>query len=222
MTTSQTALLAATWIAYFIIHSALASLNLKRIVEQRLPGLLPWYRLIYNGVALLLLIPPLAMLFSWRGPYLWQWQGLSFLLANGIALIAIMLFFWSLRFYDGGEFFGTRQLKEQRNVVEDLETLKISPLHRFVRHPWYSIGLAVIWTRSMDMALLVSVIAITLYFWLGSLLEERKLIAYHGDVYNKYRQRVPGLIPLPWKWLSRDEARILEQSATKAEQNQNN
>jgi len=220
MTTSQTALLAASWIGYFFIHSALASLSIKRIVERRLPDLLPWYRLIFNAVALILLIPPLVLLYSWRGPFLWQWEGVAYLIANGIAVLSIMLFFWSLRFYDGGEFFGTHQLKEQRNAVEDLETLKISPLHRFVRHPWYSIGLALVWTRDMDMALLISAISISLYFWLGSLLEERKLIAYHGDAYRSYRQRVPGLIPLPWKWLNHEDAQLLEESAAKSERNQ--
>jgi len=54
--------------------------------------------------------------------------------------------------------------------------------------------------------MLVSALAITLYFVLGSRLEERKLIAVHGDTYRRYRAKVPGLLPLPWKRLSREEA----------------
>lgn len=215
MTTSQISLLIIAWAGYFIIHSVLASLSVKKAMEQRLPGLLPWYRLIYNALALLLLIPPLAMTLIWHGPSLWQWHGLSSLIANTIAAAACLLFVWSLRFYDSGEFFGTRQLRENRRVVEDLETLKISPLHRFVRHPWYSLGLALVWTREMDAALLVSALCITLYFVIGSLLEEQKLIAYHGDSYRDYRKRVPGLIPLPWKWLSSEKAQTIEDDVKK-------
>ena len=58
---------------------------------------------------------------------------------------------------------------------------------------------------------LLSAIAITLYFIIGSRWEERKLIAYHGEIYRRYRQQVPGLIPLPWRYLNRIEAEALQQ-----------
>ena len=211
MNTTQISLLLLAWTTYFLIHSALASLTAKRWVAQNTPTLLPWYRLFFNAVSLILLTPPLGLIYLWKGPLLWQWSGGMFVLVNGIAVLAGTLFIWSLRFYDSSEFIGTRQLREKREKVEDQETLKISPLHRFVRHPWYSLGLALIWTRDMDQALLISAIGISLYFFIGSLLEEQKLIAYHGDAYRKYRNKVPGLIPLPWKWITQQEAMLLEQ-----------
>lgn len=61
----------------------------------------------------------------------------------------------------------------------------------------------------MDEARLVSTLCITLYLWLGSLLEERKLLAFHGDAYARYSERVPGLVPWPGRSLSEDEARTL-------------
>ena len=64
--------------------------------------------------------------------------------------------------------------------------------------------------RDMDEARLVSALCISLYLWFGSLLEERKLLACHGEAYARYRQRVPGLIPLPGRALSAEEARTLE------------
>jgi hypothetical protein len=48
---------------------------------------------------------------------------------------------------------------------------------------------------------------------MGSRLEERKLIAHFGEVYRQYCQQVPGLIPLPWRWLNKEEADRLEQLA---------
>jgi hypothetical protein len=93
--------------------------------------------------------------------------------------------------------------------VEDQERFYISPLHRFVRHPWYSLGLVLVWTRDMNGPLLLSASAITLYFIVGSRLEERKLLVYHGEAYRRYRARVPGLIPLPWRYLNRQAARAL-------------
>ena len=43
--------------------------------------------------------------------------------------------------------------------------------------------------------MLVSAVLLTLYFVVGSHLEEKKLAAFHGDIYRRYMQRVPGLIP---------------------------
>ena len=37
------------------------------------------------------------------------------------------------------------------------------------------------------------------YILVGMQIEERTLIAAHGDSYNDYRRRVRGLIPLPRK-----------------------
>ncbi|CAG0999038.1 partial methanethiol S-methyltransferase, partial [Rhodocyclaceae bacterium] len=62
----------------------------------------------------------------------------------------------------------------------------------------------------MNGAWLVSTLAITLYFVIGSWLEEKKLLALHGDAYRRYREKVPGLVPLPWKRLSRAEVETLE------------
>ena len=128
---------------------------------------------------------------------------------NGIALLAMMGFLISLRYYDGREFLGIRQLKAQEKRIEDQENLQLSPFHRYVRHPWYSFALMLLWTRPMDSLLLVSAIFMTLYFFLGSKLEEEKLKSYYGDVYKNYIARVPGLIPLPWKHLSEAEANAL-------------
>jgi len=67
----------------------------------------------------------------------------------------------------------------------------------------------------MNGAYLLSAILITLYFVLGSRLEEQKLIAFHGDVYRSYCAKVPSLLPLPWKYLQKDEAALLAKKAQK-------
>jgi protein-S-isoprenylcysteine O-methyltransferase Ste14 len=206
-------LLAAAWTGYFVIHSVLASLWLKHRVAGRWPRLMPLYRMGFNLQALLLLIPPLWLTFSLRGELLWQWSGFYWWLANGLALAALGGVVWSLRSYDGGEFLGLRQWREKETAVEDQEQFHLSGLHRYVRHPWYSLSLVLIWTRDMDMAFLVTAILITLYFIIGARLEERKLMTYHGETYRRYRERVPALLPLPWRYLTPDEARKIEAGA---------
>lgn len=211
MTLMEVLLLGGAWIAYFAIHSLVASLGLKRRVATRWPALMPAYRLLFNALALLLLLPPVALLYHLKGEYLWQWVGLGSWLANGLALLALLGFVWSLRYYDGMEFFGLRQWREGARSVEDQESFRISPLHRFVRHPWYALALVLIWTRSMDPALLLTAVLISLYFVIGSRLEERKLVEYHGEVYRYYQDQVPPLVPRPWRYLSKAGAMALEQ-----------
>ena len=159
----------------------------------------------FNGLAVLLLLPILAYLYGLGGPWLWRWQGPWFWIGNGLALLAAGGFLWTLRWYDGGEFLGLRQLVRHQHEVEDQERFHLSPLHRFVRHPWYFLGLMILWTRDMNGPLFLSAVLVSAYLYLGAWLEERKLCVYHGDLYRRYRARVPGLLPLPWRYLRADE-----------------
>ena len=65
----------------------------------------------------------------------------------------------------------------------------------------------------MSAAMLVSSVMMTIYFIIGSRLEEEKLLIYHGEVYRTYMKRVPGLIPLPGKSLTAQEAAALVKAA---------
>jgi hypothetical protein len=204
--TYELILLGLLWLTYFALHSLLASLWLKSRVAARWPNLMPGYRLLFNALAILLLLPPVWLLWRLGGEPLWRyggiWDGLRFTLMG----LAVIGFGWSMRYYDSREFIGLRQLHQRLHEIEDQERLHISPLHRFVRHPWYSLGLVLIWSQEMDAARLVSALMITAYLVIGSWLEERKLLIYHGARYQRYRERVPGLIPRPDRYLSREEA----------------
>ncbi|MDJ0805762.1 MAG: hypothetical protein QNJ78_02925 [Gammaproteobacteria bacterium] len=178
---------------------------MKHWIARHHTSLIPWYRLIFNGLAVILLVPPLAFMWHLSSERLWHWQGISTWIAYGLAGSALLGFIWSLKFYDLGEFLGLRQAREQIQDVQDQEGFQISPLHRFVRHPWYSLGLVLLWTQEMDPARLVSALAISLYFIVGSYLEEKKLLIYHGERYRRYRQLVPGFIPSPWRYLSKEQ-----------------
>ncbi|MEJ2530000.1 MAG: hypothetical protein P8Z39_08025 [Gammaproteobacteria bacterium] len=201
--------LVSAWCIYAVIHSWLASLRLKTYIAQRWPQFMPVYRLCFNGLAILLVLPPLWWTFTLPGPQLWQWTGLEWWIANGLAVMALLGVGWSMRDYDTSEFLGIRQWRDRETAVEDQEAFQISPLHRFVRHPWYSLSLVLVWTRDMNLAFFVTAVVITLYFIIGSRIEEQKLMVYHGEKYRRYRKLVPGLVPVPWRYLSRIQAEEL-------------
>lgn len=206
--------LSAAWLVYGLLHSLLASLTMKRWTAAHGSGLMPAYRLIYNLVALLTLLPFGFWLLRDPGPAIWRWTGPWGWFANGLALAALAVLLLPGGTYDTATFLGWRPWREGRTDGGDGEPFRIGFLHRFVRHPWYALSLVLIWTRDMTTLRLVSALWITAYFIVGSRLEEGKLIAVHGDRYRRYRARVAGLLPLPWKTLSRAEARELEEGCT--------
>ncbi len=201
-------LIALAWLAYGLIHSWLAGGAVKAWVSRRWPRLAPAYRLAYNAIATLLLIPPLALTLSMPGEVVWDVPGW---IAWPAAIAAVAGFVWSLRWYDMGEFLGLAQWR--RRDGREHEGFVLSPLHRYVRHPWYSLGLLLLWTRDLDAAWLTTAVAVTLYLLIGSRLEERKLVERYGEAYRRYQARVPALIPRPGRRLRAAEAETLRQAA---------
>lgn len=203
--------LALGWVAYATLHSLLAALSVKAWVTRRWPAFASFYRLAFNLQSVILVLPLIWATYAIPGDSLWRWAGIGAWIANGLALAALAAFWLSSGTYDMGEFLGTKPWREKRTDAVEHDGLRISPLHRFVRHPWYALGLVLVWTRDMNAPLLVSACAVTLYLFVGAWLEERKLAAHFGTAYREYCEKVPGLIPLPWKRLSVDEAEALVQ-----------
>lgn len=206
--------IALAFIAYFALHSLLASLKVKAWTTRHWPGFMPAYRLTFNLLSVILLLPLAWLLYRYPGPLLWQWTGVGWWLSRGLMLAAIAAFFWSLRVYDNAEFLGLSQLRGS-NTSDS--RLSISPFHRFVRHPWYFLLLVIIWSQDIHLSQLTAYTLISLYLLVGSWLEERKLVHQFGDSYAIYRQKVPGLIPRPWRRLSQTEAKELVDSHLESE-----
>jgi protein-S-isoprenylcysteine O-methyltransferase Ste14 len=201
-------LTAFSWALYGVAHSWLAGERVKAWVARSRSVWGPAYRLIYNGLALVLLIPPLWATAAYGGEALWHWPAW---IAWPATVLTVSGFVWSLKWYDSLDFIGLRQWRGRHARAQDAGRFVLSPLHRYVRHPWYSLGLLFIWTRDLNAAWLVASLAVTVYVVIGSRLEERKLIAAFGESYVRYRERVPGLIPWPGRHLDTKEARALEQ-----------
>ena len=195
--------LALFWVAYAALHSLLAANRVKILIAAAIPSLHPYYRSLYNLLAVLLLIPAGWLAYRTPGPPLWAWHGLTAWGANGLCAVLAVLLLRPVG-YDTQAFVG---------LAPERTGLVIGPWHRYVRHPWYFVGLVLIWTRDMNLSTLVSALAITAYFVIGSRLEEAKLIAVIGDPYRDYQRRVAALLPLPWKILDPQTARQLMVSA---------
>lgn len=185
----------AAWLIFGVAHSLLAREGAKSALK---PLLGPWYRLAYNLFAVIQLGAVYAFGF-------WVFEGGQSLdrpLAVVYAQYGLMFAGWgllvlALREYDLGRLGGLSQIREHRTgvLVDDDEPLHFKGLHCWVRHPLYSAGLLILWGGvGSDFQVWTALFA-SLYFWIGSVYEERHLIRTYGTVYETYKTRVPAFIP---------------------------
>lgn len=186
--------IAGIWLCYFCIHSIFASFYVKKIFKGYFPGLMNYYRAIYNFFATAGLIAIYIYQSGLSPTYLYPTDtGITFL-GLGLATAGIMIILESFREYDVGEFLGIRQvtgdLKEQGFVRKGLL--------KYMRHPLYT-GSMLLLTGYLVFAPstlnLITVGFMILYFIIGSYFEEKKLIRSFGNEYLKYKEEVPAFIP---------------------------
>ncbi|HKJ44645.1 MAG TPA: isoprenylcysteine carboxylmethyltransferase family protein [Balneolales bacterium] len=192
-------------ILFAILHSFLAGHSLKRRFFNRWPKLKPFYRVFYNLFSLLYLVlwfifipPPDIKLYSIPIPYAY-----IFIL---IQLMSLYLILKSAREFGTARFFGIPQVKayfRYGKLPEYYDEMRRGELvtrgiYKWVRHPLYTFSLLLLISSPvMTTRLLAIIIFGILYFYIGSIYEERKLIERFGESYKKYQRDVPRLIP--WK-----------------------
>jgi protein-S-isoprenylcysteine O-methyltransferase Ste14 len=176
-----------TLISYFIVwallHSLLASLPVDRL-----------YRLAFNAVAVVTILPMLALLalLPDRALYVVPPPG-RWVMLGGQAL-AVVALGWTLLQTGVLDFLGLAQWSAPKASASG--PLQVRGIYCRVRHPLYLFSLVLIWlTPAMTVNLLVVYILTTLYFVIGSMHEERRLLYKFGPAYERYRQQVPWLIP---------------------------
>jgi protein-S-isoprenylcysteine O-methyltransferase Ste14 len=158
-----------------------------------------FYRIFFNAVALLTLLPVLAhhAELSRHSEPLVRWEGPMLLVRVLLLVVAGVLFVTGARGYDMLEFLGLRQIR--RGVRgPGSSRLATSGVLSLTRHPWYLGALALIWAGRLDAPGLLVNLVLTTYLIVGTMLEERKLVAQFGGAYREYQQRVPMLFPIKW------------------------
>ncbi len=188
------------WVGWCVLHSALISLAVTEPLRRRYPNAFRYYRIFYNVLSVVTLVPVVYYGTTLRGDPLVSWQGGWQLVPILLGLIAMFFLVSGALRYDLRQFLGLRQLVDEKtcSVLTDDCTLDTGGVLSIVRHPWYSAGILVVWARPLDTAAIVTNLVICGYFVVGAILEERKLKRQFGRQYADYQQRVSMLFPIKW------------------------
>ena len=195
-------LLALAWAAYGAIHSAMISETATGFLKRCLGGAFRFYRLFFNFVATVLLVPVVSYSMSLRRELIVRWDGPWLVLRYTLVAVGVLLFVTGGRHYNLGQFIGISQLRG--TPTAGLATgggIDSSGVLGVIRHPWYVGLVLLLWARDLDTAGLVVSSVLTVYILVGTLLEERKLVHEFGDAYRSYQRRVSMLVPIKWLYL---------------------
>lgn len=196
-------LITLAFAGFAVAHSLAAGVaprqRLKGALDDRLVE--GWYRLAYNLFSVVTLLPVLALLVLLPDRVLYSVQGAARWLMRAAQFVGLLGFAGALLVTDVGRFTGLKQaaayLRGDPLPLPELE-LVIRGMYRFTRHPLYFFSLLALWSAPvMTVNTLWFNIAATLYFMVGSRVEEERLVRIYGEEYRTYRRDVPWLIPLP-------------------------
>lgn len=182
---------------YCYVHSLTASNRAKSLFRSRFgPGVDRWYRLVYNlfaGISLLPILWLLAVLPD-QGLYSIPTPWILVTLLGQIAGVVIIIF--GIEQSGALSFLGIRQLSSSGKERVGSEFIN-GGLYKWVRHPLYTGGLIIMWLApSMTVNLLTLFLTLTVYLVVGARFEEDRLVQEFGEVYKRYQQQVPMLVPL--------------------------
>lgn len=183
-------------------HSFLASRKVKQKAATRFGEAMAFYRLTYNIISLITLIvlyeivpKPDPVIYDLANPY-----DILILIPQFLALAG---FIYSLRYFCVKEFLGINQIKRWYNnnyLVNELDeqlTLRIDGPYKYSRHPVYFFSIMFLLFRpTMDLFYATIFICFVIYFYIGSVYEEKKLVEVFGDEYKIYREKVPRIFPV--------------------------
>jgi len=192
---------ALIWSAYLALHSAMISITATTWLRSILGNGFRFYRLFFNFVALVGLVPVVLYSRSVKGEMLYAWDGYLVILKWALIAAGVLLFVAGSRHYDMLQFLGVRQALAgaRHTLINKSGELDTTGVLGLIRHPYYTATILLFWSGDLDTTDLVINVVVTVYVVIGTWLEERKLVHEFGDSYRDYQRRVSMFVP--WKWV---------------------
>ena len=169
---------------YAALHSLLAMQSVKDHISRFIAPHI--YRQLYVFLSVVLLTPisllPLPLAYLYYIPKPWA------TLLRVVQLAGALGFLWTLHNTDLGAFLGWSR--------ETDTNLKTDGPYRLCRHPLYFFAsIALVAEPHVKGFYALFTCWTLIYFWIGSVAEERRLLKEFGDAYRDYQTQTPRMIP---------------------------
>ncbi|MGC1456219.1 MAG: isoprenylcysteine carboxylmethyltransferase family protein [Nitrospirota bacterium] len=197
---SKYLILAALVTAWCFLHSAMISISVTEYLKRTLGLKFRYYRLFYNVVSVITLIPVMLFSYSVRTEPIFSWDGYLRIVQVLLLGTAVLLFFLGSRHYDARQLLGIKQIREgtSNKAITDSGKLDTSGVLGMIRHPWYAAGIFLLWAGQLDVSAIIVNTILTAYLIIGAFLEEKKLVREFGMEYRAYQARVSMFLPYQW------------------------
>jgi protein-S-isoprenylcysteine O-methyltransferase Ste14 len=176
------------------------SIAVTEYLKKLLGSQYRFYRVFFNFISILTLIPVALFAHSAQTPVIFDWSGYMRIGQVLILGLAVWFFFLGGRHYDIRQFLGIKQIREGTTdtAITDTGELETSGVLGITRHPWYLATMLLLWARQMDVSAIIVNVILTAYLIVGTYLEEKKLVREFGEKYRNYQKKVSMLLPYQW------------------------
>ena len=181
---------------FFIQHSGMIRQGFQSRLEKVLPShYTPALFTLASSFALILVV----VFWQPSGLVLFELQGFSRHLARGLFLFGLAGALWGGLALKGFDPFGRIPLRNHlKGRPGKTYPFSMAGPYQWVRHPLYFFSLVLTWACPvLTTDRLLFNILWTLWIVLGTIWEEKDLVAHFGKEYSRYQEEVPML--LPWK-----------------------
>lgn len=190
------------FLLFGVSHTILASNKLKENLVNVIGDKIAFYRLFYNISSLIILVA-LYEIAPKPNLIIYDLQYPLDIIVFSLQVISIIGFFWASKGIGIMEFLGINQIfryfdkSYNTNDLDEKSFLKLDGAYKYSRHPIYLFSILFLGFRpTMDLFYLILFISITLYFYIGSFYEEKKLVEKYGVEYKEYQKKVPRIFPI--------------------------
>ena len=191
--------LAIWWLIFFAIHSIMASSSLKNKISTLHPVFKSYYRLIFNLVSTILLIPIVYEYFTLPAEALFKTTIVLEIAGVLLSILGFYIVIDGFKNYRTDEFLGTYQIKNHHDFHPT--HLSRAGWNGIVRHPLYFGGIILViglFLMLPTIKLGITNLLVVGYLYIGSIWEEKKLKSEFGSDYIEYKSEVSMLMPIKW------------------------
>ncbi len=182
---SDQIIVGAVAVLWCVMHSILTMSSVENFGRKILGNFSGWYRFVYATFSCLTFGAMFLVIRQFPGEHLYRLLPSSRVLMISLSAVITLM---AVRQYDNRFFLGITQITNP----EKEPTFNRTGILNYMRHPYYVAGIIfVIFYNNFTTISIVWRSVFALYFIIGAKIEEKKLLAEHGQSYRDYMNDVP-------------------------------